>query len=156
MATWETRGAFQANAFQIDGGQASGGGVGGGRIVGGTYSRGRWRKLQDELNAKIEAARALEAAKLRRKEELAELKRRNAEAAIRAAAALEAEKARQAREALAIQSMLAAAHEAMAGVQSTEMSARHVAMAAHADRMARMQREADEDEERSVEMLLND
>lgn len=156
MATAFQRGAFQANAFQIDGGQSSGGGISGGRIVGGTYSRGRWRKLQDELNAKIEAARALEAAKIRRKQELAELKRRNAEAAVRAAAALEAEKARQAREALFVQSLLAAAQGAVAGAQDMEMNTRHVAMAALADRMARAQREADEDEERSVEMLLND
>jgi hypothetical protein len=156
MATAFQRSAFQNNAFQIDGGQASGGGVGGGRIVGGTYSRGKWRKLQDELNAKIEAARALEAAKLRRKEELAELKRRNAEAQVRAAAALEAERAQQAREALFVQLLLDAAQGAVAGAQNTEANTRHVAMAAMADRMARAQREADEDEERAVEMLLDD
>lgn len=74
MATAFQSNAFQNNAFQID--PVAAGGV----IVGGTFSRKRWRKLQDEIAARQRAAEQAREEERQRQLEVARATRAAAEA----------------------------------------------------------------------------
>jgi hypothetical protein len=148
--------AFQRNAFQFTPlgfqiAQPAGGAIG----PGGTFSRGRWRKLQDELREKIEAQRALEAAAKAKEEALEAAELQAAEEQrqrllafdqlmeeVQSRAALDA---RQQEYADRVGRARQELHQHMMHAHFATQAAAH----AH-----RLQQEEDEDEERAIALLL--
>jgi hypothetical protein len=128
----------------------------GSSISGGHFSRGRWRKLQDEINAKVEAERArLEAIEARKRRKIEARARqeelRRLEAEWDAALALEAQRQAEAAAAIAAQGQII-------GQAASEMqrSAVFAQMAAKAHEHAMRQRQAQQDDDDMMMLLLMD
>jgi hypothetical protein len=125
---------------------------GGGTIVAGTFSRGRWRALQDELAAEREARRAALAAERKRRRALAQARAAAARARAQAARA----RADQANAAAAGARALADALGVAAHRQRAQDLVRHtaalhaLACAAQADARA----EAQDEDDDAVALLL--
>jgi hypothetical protein len=124
---------------------------GGGTIVAGTFSRGRWRALQDEIAAAQEAQRKAVAARKRRRREQAQAAARAQRVRVAAARAQAAE----ADAAAAGQRALADALVVAAGVRRTQDLMRHtVALHALAAAAQAKSRADAHDEDEALALLL--
>jgi hypothetical protein len=124
---------------------------GGGTIAAGTFSRGRWRALQEQLAADAAAERKARQESKRRRRELAQ-----------AAAAAERERARAARARTAAANAAAASRRALSDAlvvaddvrRARELMRRTGALHALATAVKARQHSADEDEDEALALLL--
>jgi hypothetical protein len=128
----------------------------GSSISGGHFSRGRWRKLQDEINAKVEAERArLEAIEARKRRKIEAKARqeelRRLEAEWDAVLALEARQRAEAAAAIAAQGQIIGQ-----AAREMQQSAMFAQMAAKAHEHAMRQRQAQQDDDDMMMLLLMD